>query len=92
MFEGTVRQVAVDSQTGQNIPPANTSQYPPERLKMEMQPRIRCLDCPGKLYTPGSEMCENFEVHLKNRGHREKVEERMKRSAAGGGEAMFVSR
>lgn len=72
-----------------------------------MQPRIRCHDCPGKLYTPGTELCENFEVHLKNRSHREKVEERLKRmtgnadvtattttdvTAGGGdGEAMFVS-
>ena len=42
-------------------------------------PRIRCLDCPGKLYTPGpGQSVENFEVHLRNRGHRERVDARMK--------------
>ncbi|KAI9047895.1 hypothetical protein LZ554_007697 [Drepanopeziza brunnea f. sp. 'monogermtubi'] len=36
-------------------------------------PRIRCNDCPGKLYTPGPERTVgNFEVHLRNRQHRDK--------------------
>ena len=40
-------------------------------------PRIKCLDCPGKLYTPGPGITvENFKIHLENRIHREKVEER----------------
>lgn len=41
-------------------------------------PRIRCMDCPGKTYTPGPGTdVKNFEVHLKNRIHREKVNERV---------------
>jgi SWI/SNF-related matrix-associated actin-dependent regulator of chromatin subfamily B protein 1 len=42
-------------------------------------PRIRCIDCPGKVYTtlPLS-MVEDFEKHLKNRHHRERVQERKK--------------
>jgi len=41
-------------------------------------PRIRCHDCPGKLYTPGPLMTiENFEVHLKNRAHRDRVAARI---------------
>ena len=37
-------------------------------------PRIKCLDCPGKLYIPGPGTgVNNFEVHLKNRIHREKL-------------------
>ncbi|KAL6707549.1 SWI/SNF chromatin-remodeling complex subunit [Coniothyrium glycines] len=33
-------------------------------------PRIRCMDCPGKLYNAGPEQTvNNFELHLKNRGH-----------------------
>ncbi|KAG4304076.1 hypothetical protein PORY_002440 [Pneumocystis oryctolagi] len=33
--------------------------------------RIRCNDCPGKLYIPGPALTvENFEIHLKNRNHR----------------------
>ncbi|RDB23387.1 SWI/SNF chromatin-remodeling complex subunit snf5 [Hypsizygus marmoreus] len=40
--------------------------------------RIKCLDCPGKLYTPGpGETLGNYEVHLKNRLHRQRVNERM---------------
>ncbi|KAK9470140.1 uncharacterized protein V1510DRAFT_370882 [Dipodascopsis tothii] len=41
--------------------------------------RIRCSDCPGKLYTPGPGMSvENFEVHLRNKGHRERVDARLR--------------
>ena len=40
--------------------------------------RIKCLDCPGKVYTPGpGDTLSNFEVHLRNRGHRERVNKRL---------------
>ncbi|KAJ3534422.1 hypothetical protein NMY22_g6930 [Coprinellus aureogranulatus] len=40
--------------------------------------RIKCLDRPGKLYTPGpNETLTNYEVHLKNRLHRSKVNDRI---------------
>ncbi|KAF5392743.1 hypothetical protein D9757_000812 [Collybiopsis confluens] len=40
--------------------------------------RIKCLDCPGKLYKPGpGEALSNFEVHLKNRQHRQRVDDRV---------------
>jgi len=40
--------------------------------------RIKCSDCPGKLYTPGpGETLSNYEVHLKNRLHRQRVNERV---------------
>ncbi|KAI8990720.1 hypothetical protein BD414DRAFT_413161 [Trametes punicea] len=40
--------------------------------------RIKCADCPGKHYTPGpGETLQNFEVHLKNRQHRSKVNTRV---------------
>ena len=47
---------------------------PPQGIKVVFMPRIRCNDCPGKLYTaqPGR-VVEDFEVHLRNRQHREKV-------------------
>ena len=47
---------------------------PPEGTRIMFMPRIRCNDCPGKLYTavPGR-VVDDFEVHLRNRGHREKV-------------------
>ncbi|KII91710.1 hypothetical protein PLICRDRAFT_51839 [Plicaturopsis crispa FD-325 SS-3] len=39
--------------------------------------RIKCLDCPGKLYTPGpGETLSNYEVHMKNRQHRNRVNTR----------------
>ncbi|KAG9226723.1 hypothetical protein CCMSSC00406_0008423 [Pleurotus cornucopiae] len=45
--------------------------------------RIKCLDCPGKLYTPGpGETLSNYEVHLKNRQHRQRVNERLNGSSA----------
>lgn len=50
----------------------------PETIKYMYYPRIKCLDCPGKNYTPGPETgVSNFEVHLRNRGHREKVDARV---------------
>ena len=49
-----------------------------DEVKFMYYPRIKCLDCPGKLYTPGPETgVTNFEVHLKNRVHREKVDVRV---------------
>lgn len=55
------------------------------RLKWQWLPRIRCNDCPGKLYTAmPKDTAEGFEVHLKNRKHKEAVEERIRRQGAGG--------
>ncbi|KAG0141930.1 hypothetical protein CROQUDRAFT_673849 [Cronartium quercuum f. sp. fusiforme G11] len=45
--------------------------------------RLKCLDCPGKLYTVGpEESFNNFVVHLKNRQHRQKVDERIQGPSA----------
>ncbi|KAG5928831.1 hypothetical protein E4U42_007944 [Claviceps africana] len=50
----------------------------PEGVKFAWLPRIRCLDCTNKLYTPGPEMTAGkFEAHLKFSGHREKVRLRL---------------
>lgn len=36
--------------------------------------KIKCLDCPGRLHSPGPGMSiDNFQIHLKSRLHREKV-------------------
>lgn len=53
----------------------------PSGVKFQYQPRIRCFDCPGKMYTalPG-QVVENFEVHLRNRGHRDQVDKRKGRA------------
>lgn len=43
-----------------------------------VQWRVKCLDCPGKLYNSGPEQTlSNFEVHLKNRQHRARVATRI---------------
>lgn len=41
--------------------------------------KVFCYDCPNKLYTIGpNETLKNFEVHLRNRSHRNSVEARMR--------------
>ncbi|KAK8049903.1 snf5/smarcb1/ini1 [Apiospora phragmitis] len=77
-FEGTMRYSAVDSITESPAPMPQPGAAVPPNIRFYFLPRIRCLDCPGKLYTPGPDMsAENFLVHLKNRSHREKVEARL---------------
>ncbi|KAF8607278.1 SNF5-domain-containing protein [Ceratobasidium sp. AG-I] len=75
--------------------------YPHDRVDIILKPkaasadgtpappefRLKCLDCPGKLYTPGpEETLTNFEVHLKNRTHRFNVNRRVANEAAATGE------
>nr|CDI55247.1 related to SNF5-component of SWI/SNF transcription activator complex [Melanopsichium pennsylvanicum 4] len=67
------------------------ARYPNDRFEIQQRPRpagvaaplapewrVRCLDCPGKLYTPGpDESLNNFEIHLRNRLHRANVNKRV---------------
>ncbi|KAK7683781.1 hypothetical protein QCA50_013157 [Cerrena zonata] len=40
--------------------------------------RLRCLDCPGKLYKVGpGETLDNFHIHSRNRNHRKRVNTRL---------------
>ncbi|KAF5350482.1 hypothetical protein D9756_008684 [Leucocoprinus leucothites] len=40
--------------------------------------RMKCSDCPGKLYHTGpGESLSNFKIHLRNRQHRRRVKERV---------------
>lgn len=92
-FGGLMRFSAIDAETGgpvridyTSLPPGSP---PPEdftnpatgekqTVKWMWQPRIRCDDCPGKLYTAVAEKTiEKFEVHLKNKKHKAMVEERL---------------
>ncbi|KAL5614796.1 hypothetical protein BROUX41_004885 [Berkeleyomyces rouxiae] len=74
-FEALMKYSAVNPDTEQQIPP---SQPPPPNAVYMFLPRVRCKDCPGKLYTPGpGQTATNFEVHLKNRQHRDKVDLRI---------------
>jgi SWI/SNF-related matrix-associated actin-dependent regulator of chromatin subfamily B protein 1 len=82
-----MRYTAVDINTGNPFPTQTLQQGEPlpPNVKHQYFPRIRCRDCPGKLYTPGPGMTvENFEVHLKNRQHRERVEARSKANVNSG--------
>ncbi|KAI5292966.1 SWI/SNF chromatin-remodeling complex subunit, partial [Ascosphaera atra] len=77
-FEAVMRYSAVDSEAG--IPIPNPAAANKSNIKYYYIPRIRCHDCPGKLYTPGPmQTVDNFEVHLKNRQHKERVEARLAR-------------
>lgn len=50
----------------------------PEGVKYAWLPRIRCLDCTAKLYTPGPDMtAQKFETHLRFSSHREAVRNRL---------------
>ncbi|OBT52107.1 hypothetical protein VE04_06599 [Pseudogymnoascus sp. 24MN13] len=74
-FEGMMRYFAVDATNQMPVPPAEAETS--NNVKYMWFPRIRCSDCPGKLYTPGPGMSvEGFEVHLRNRQHRERVDAR----------------
>lgn len=76
-----MRYSAVDTTTGAPIPMPQPGAIPPN-VRFYFLPRIKCLDCPGKLYTPGPETtASNFEVHLKNKQHKEKVEARLRNTS-----------
>lgn len=67
---------------GQRAPPSATD--PTKDCKLQYQPRIRCNDCTGKWYNVRrGKVVDDFEVHLRNRGHMENVRARL--AATGGG-------
>lgn len=85
-----MRYCAINTKTDQHAPlPQPGKEIPPDIQFMYLA-RIRCLDCTGKLYTPGPETTVgNFEVHLKNRHHKERVAARVAQAGGvgGGGDA-----
>ncbi|KAG9554589.1 hypothetical protein KCU77_g19416, partial [Aureobasidium melanogenum] len=99
-FSGLMRFAAIDPATDKPIPidhaslpagsppPANyTNRATGEQqeVKWMWQPRIRCDDCPGKLYTAMREdTIGKFELHIKNRKHKAMVDARLAASGAGG--------
>lgn len=59
---------------------ANPATGEKQVVKWMWQPRIRCDDCPGKLYTAVREdTIGKFEIHLKNRKHKAQVDARLAR-------------
>ncbi|KAK3302452.1 SNF5-like protein [Chaetomium strumarium] len=93
-FEAIMRYCAINTDTNSFVQlplslPAGestTTTTIPSNIQFAWLPRIRCRDCPGKSYTAGPDMTVmNFEVHLKNRTHREKVMARVARGQGGQG-------
>ncbi|KAF2661719.1 SNF5-domain-containing protein, partial [Lophiostoma macrostomum CBS 122681] len=81
-FEATMRYNIIDTKSSQSVKTDQLAGHTtlPAGYKAQYLPRIRCIDCPGKLYTAGPGLTvENFEVHLKNRQHRNSVERRVGR-------------
>ncbi|KAJ6783079.1 hypothetical protein PWT90_10051 [Aphanocladium album] len=61
----------------------------PDGVKYAWLPRIRCLDCTSKLYTPGPDMtAQKFETHLRFSSHREAVRNRLLAEGGGGGSSV----
>ncbi|EGP86320.1 SWI/SNF chromatin remodeling complex protein [Zymoseptoria tritici IPO323] len=57
---------------------------PPQGMTCKWLPRIRCVDCPGKLYTAvEGRVAGDFEVHLKNRKHLAMVAKRVEEEEGG---------
>jgi SWI/SNF-related matrix-associated actin-dependent regulator of chromatin subfamily B member 1 len=83
-FEAIMRYCAINTDTDQPVAIPQDPARAPSNIGYFYLPRIRCHDCPGKLYTSGTDMTTgNFEVHLKNRNHRERVDARVAKAAAG---------
>ncbi|KAJ4304113.1 SWI/SNF chromatin-remodeling complex subunit [Collariella sp. IMI 366227] len=77
-FEAIMRYCAINPDTNSfmSLPLAEPA---PPNIQFAWLPRIRCKDCPGKSYTAGPDTTvQNFEVHLKNRAHRERVMARLR--------------
>ncbi|KAI0840034.1 hypothetical protein F5Y06DRAFT_246496 [Hypoxylon sp. FL0890] len=71
-FEGIMHYSAVDIITDDIVPiHGNPS------VRYYYLPRIRCHDCPGRLYVPGDALASQFELHLRNIHHRERVAQRL---------------
>lgn len=78
-----MKPYCIDIETGELVTLASRQldiqpgDAPPEGLKVQYLPRIRCLDCPGKVYTAVRDrVVDDFEVHLKNKKHKEMVSKR----------------
>ncbi|RPA88124.1 hypothetical protein BJ508DRAFT_410012 [Ascobolus immersus RN42] len=75
-IEATMRSTAMDADTGKLITPGDRSVN--LSVIYQMIPRLRCRDCPGRLYMVGpGETIDNFMTHLRNKHHRKAVESRV---------------
>jgi hypothetical protein len=65
-----MKHTAVDPKTNALLPANEENKSLPHKYV----PRVRCLDCLGKVY-----FASGFESHTKNKKHRETVEARVAR-------------
>ncbi|KAF2211358.1 hypothetical protein CERZMDRAFT_60071 [Cercospora zeae-maydis SCOH1-5] len=76
-FMPFMRAYMIDVETGsitKGKQPPTAGGSAPAGVKYQYLPRIRCNDCPGKLYTAvPDKVIQDFSVHLRNRVHREMV-------------------
>jgi SWI/SNF-related matrix-associated actin-dependent regulator of chromatin subfamily B protein 1 len=78
-----MRYAPVDRNTNEMLRADHGGELP-VNMKYQWLPRIKCNDCPGKLYQAGpSTTVENFEIHLRNRQHKERREGRENKSKIG---------
>lgn len=76
LFELVLQNPAPNTAASKSVPTASPD--PPSSVH-----RIKCLDCPGRLYIPGPLMTlQNFESHLKRADHRNGVSGRLGQSNA----------
>ena len=78
-FETLMRPYPVDSTSLKAVKLSfEPGASPPAGVKFKYMPRIRCRDCPTKLYNALPEsVVDDFEVHLRNRKHRDAVQTRI---------------
>ncbi|KXT17845.1 hypothetical protein AC579_5353 [Pseudocercospora musae] len=78
-FTPLMRSYVINVETGELTKGSFAAGDPvPEGRKFQWLPRIKCNDCPGKLYTAiPDKVIDHFGVHLKNRNHIAAVEDRL---------------
>ena len=75
-IEGIMHPCLVDINTGaMRTDNLEAGQSAPPGFRLQLLPRIKCHDCPGKVYDakPGT-VVDDFKAHMKNRLHRQGVE------------------
>ena len=79
-----MRYSIIDEKTGSSVKADSFSASGslPAGHKAQFLPRIRCLDCPGKLYNSGPDhTVGNFQTHLNNKQHKQNVDKRNGKSS-----------
>ncbi|KAI8623592.1 hypothetical protein F5Y19DRAFT_481508 [Xylariaceae sp. FL1651] len=75
--EGIMRYSVADTNIGKQYPFSEGSQPIPSHVRFYFLPRIPRLKYLGRLYTPADTPASKFEVHFKNKNHRQRVKQRL---------------